>query len=62
MKKEQWNFWLEVNKHELGETTQHFLRDAVLHAVGRNEVTFILNNKERSKYQGSKRFDFRTRI
>ena len=46
MKKEQWNFWLEANKHELGETTQRFLRDAALHAVGRNEVTFILNNKE----------------
>lgn len=46
MKTTSWNNWVEEKGHTLGETSQHFLRDSVLHSVKKNEVTFLLHERE----------------
>ena len=43
MKQDKWNAWIEENEYKLTEAAQQFLRDAQLHAVQKDEITFLLS-------------------
>lgn len=44
MTQTKWRIWVEANQKELSQTAKRFIKDATLHEVKENTVTFTLRD------------------